>query len=59
MINKNKYKKILIMGVSGRGKTMLALKMSEILHIKNYSTDDFLYKIKFSLKEDKDESIKK
>ena len=40
--------KILIIGDSGRGKTTLANNLSKKLGIKAHSTDDILWKIKFS-----------
>lgn len=50
------YKKILIIGESGRGKSVLAHKLSEKLSLPFYSTDDFFWKIKFSEPNDKEES---
>lgn len=46
-------KRILIVGDSGRGKSSLAKKLGEKLGIQYHSTDDFFWKIKFSLPEDK------
>ncbi|MFA6520742.1 MAG: hypothetical protein WCT44_04030 [Candidatus Paceibacterota bacterium] len=48
-----KKKKIIITGDSGRGKSTLAQKLSKKLNIKHYSTDDFLWKTKYSEMEDK------
>lgn len=56
MINKN-LNKILIVGDACRGKSSLALKISEKLGIQNYSTDDFYYEIKFTKTRNKQESI--
>lgn len=50
------YKKILIIGESGRGKSVLAHKLSEKLSLPFYSTDNFFWKIKFSEPNDKEES---
>lgn len=57
-MNKNiaEYKRILIIGESGRGKSVLAHRLSERLSIPFYSTDDFFWKIKFSEPEDKEGS---
>jgi adenylate kinase family enzyme len=52
----NEYKRILIIGESGRGKSVLAHKLSEKLSLPFYSTDDFFWKIKFSEPNDKEES---
>ncbi len=54
-----KSKKILVIGESGRGKTTLAKALSEKLNIPLYSTDDFLWKKKFTERHDRQESIKK
>ncbi|MEI8337808.1 MAG: hypothetical protein WCF92_01520 [bacterium] len=48
-----KKRKIIITGDSGRGKSTLAERLSKELNIKSYSTDDFLWKVKFSEMEDK------
>ncbi len=50
------HNKIIIIGDAGRGKTTLALKLSEKLGIKNYSTDDFYYEIKFTKPRDRKEA---
>lgn len=47
------FKRILIVGDSGRGKSTLAKRLSEKLKIKHYSTDDFFWKVKFTVAEDK------
>ncbi len=52
------YKKILIIGASGRGKTTFAKKLSEKLSISYYETDDFFWKIKYSEPNDKEQSIR-
>lgn len=46
-------RKIIITGDSGRGKSTLASNLSKKLNIKHYSTDDFLWKKKYSEMEDK------
>ena len=51
-------KRILIVGDSGRGKSTLAHKLSEKLKIRNYSTDDFFWKVKFTVAVDKLVSVK-
>ncbi len=49
-------RRILIVGDSGRGKSTLAKSLSQKLNIKQYSTDDFFWKEKFSIPEDKEAS---
>ena len=49
--------KIIIIGDAGRGKTTLASKLSEKLGVEYYSTDDFLYDIKYSVYRDKQKAI--
>jgi len=39
-----KFKKIIIIGDAGRGKSTLASKLSKKLNISYYSTDDFFMK---------------
>ena len=51
-------KRILIVGDSGRGKSTLAKKLSEKLNIKHHSTDDFFWKVKFTVATDKAISIR-
>jgi len=51
-------KRLLIIGDSGRGKTSLARMLSKKLKIKQYSTDDFFWKTKFTVAEDKKTSVK-
>ena len=51
-------KRILIVGDSGRGKSTLAKKLSEKLDIKHHSTDDFFWKVKFTVATDKATSIR-
>ena len=46
---KQALNRILIIGDSGRGKTVLARKISEKLGIPAYSTDDYLYEMKFTV----------
>lgn len=54
--NISEYRRILIIGESGRGKSVLAQKLSEKLSLPFYSTDDFFWKVKFSEPNDKEES---
>lgn len=56
-MNNTKPKKILIVGDAGRGKSVLAEKISQKLDIKHYSTDDFYWKTKFTERRDEQESI--
>lgn len=49
--------KILILGDSGRGKSVLASKISEKFNIPFYSTDDYLYDVKFATYKDKQKSL--
>lgn len=56
MINKT-INKILIVGDACRGKSTLALSISEKLGIPHYSTDDFYYEVKFIKVRNKQESI--
>jgi adenylate kinase family enzyme len=58
-MNKNisEFKKILIIGESGRGKSVLAEKLSKKLSIPSYSTDDFFWKVKFSKPNEKEYSL--
>lgn len=53
----NPSKRILIVGDSGRGKSNLAMKLGKKLGIQHHSTDDFFWKVKFSLPEDKNKSL--
>ncbi len=52
----SEYKRILIIGESGRGKSVLAHKLSKKLSLPFYSTDDFFWKIKFSEPNNREES---
>jgi adenylate kinase family enzyme len=54
---KQKPKKILIIGQSGRGKSTTAKKLGEKLGLPVYSTDDYYWKVKFTEVNDKQESI--
>lgn len=45
-------RRILIVGDSGRGKTTFARRLSLVLGIDTYSTDDFYWKTKFTEKQD-------
>ncbi|MGB8816262.1 MAG: hypothetical protein WCC74_03485 [Minisyncoccia bacterium] len=51
--------KIIIIGDAGRGKSTLAEKLSKKLEIKNYSTDDFYYEVKFTKPRNSEESLNK
>lgn len=57
--NISKYKRILIIGESGRGKSVLAHELSKKLSLPFYSTDDFFWKVKFSVPNEKEESVSK
>ena len=50
--------KIIIFGLTASGKTTLARKISKILKIKIYHTDDLAYKKKWSLKRTEKEFMK-
>lgn len=52
-----KHKKIFILGDAGRGKTTFAQKLSEKIKIPHYSTDDFFWKIKFTVPNDREKSV--
>jgi len=54
----HKPNRILIIGESGRGKTTLSKRLHEILGIPSHSTDDFYWKVKFTERNNKEESIK-
>lgn len=51
------HKKIFILGDAGRGKTTFAAKLSEHTGIPHYSTDDFFWKVKFSVPNDREKSV--
>jgi adenylate kinase family enzyme len=51
------YRKILILGDAGRGKTTFAEKLSKKISIPHYSTDDFFWKVKFTEPNDKGKSV--
>lgn len=40
-INRNKHNKILVMGVSGCGKSLIGEKIAELLHLNFFDADDF------------------
>lgn len=50
-------KKILIVGDAGRGKTTLASKIATQLDVQLYSTDDFFWKQKYTVRADQIKSI--
>ncbi len=49
-------RKILIVGDAGRGKTTLAKNFSKETRIPYYQTDDYLWKVKFTIPNDKKKS---
>lgn len=53
------YKKIIIIGDAGRGKSTLASKLSEKLRIPHHSTDDYFYEVKFSKPRDRQDALEK
>lgn len=53
------YRKIVIFGLTASGKTTLAGKISKILNIKVYHSDDFAYKKKWTVKSSESEFMKK
>lgn len=55
----SKAKKILIVGDGGRGKSSMAMSLSKILSIPHYSTDDFLWRHKYTQKETAEASLAK
>lgn len=56
-MTKQTFNRILIVGDACRGKSTLASKLSSKLGIQHYSTDDFLYEIKFTKYRDEQEAI--
>ncbi|HEY9481176.1 MAG TPA: hypothetical protein VIR98_03025 [Candidatus Paceibacterota bacterium] len=52
-------KKILIIGDSGRGKSTFARRLTEKTGLPLHSTDDYFWKIKFTVPNDRQESIEK
>ena len=54
---KQPLNKILIVGDACRGKSTLASALSSKLGIQHYSTDDFLYEIKFTKYRDRQEAV--
>ncbi len=52
-------RKIIIVGDAGRGKSTLAINLSEKLKLKRYSTDDFFWKVKFTVPHDRETSTNK
>ncbi len=51
------YKRILIVGDSGRGKSTFAKILSEKLKIPFYSTDDYFWKLKYTVPNDREQSV--
>jgi adenylate kinase family enzyme len=51
------FKRVLIFGHAGRGKTTFAAKLAAKLNIPYYSTDDFFYIKKFSVVNTKEQSV--
>lgn len=51
------YKKILIVGDSGRGKTTFAHNLSSITGIPYHSTDDYFWKVKYTEPNDREKSV--
>ena len=51
------YKRILILGDAGRGKTTLGKNLSEKLHIPYFDTDDFFWKVKYTEQNDREQSV--
>lgn len=51
------HKKIFILGDAGRGKTAFAGKLSKHTDIPYYSTDDFFWKVKFTVPNDREKSV--
>jgi adenylate kinase family enzyme len=51
------HKKILILGDAGRGKSTFAKRLSKKISLPHYSTDDFFWKIKFTVPNDKEKSV--
>ncbi len=52
-----KHKKIMILGDSGRGKSTFAEKLSKKIDIPHYSTDNFFWKTRFTIPNDREKSI--
>ncbi|NCS98843.1 hypothetical protein GW764_01515 [Candidatus Parcubacteria bacterium] len=53
------YKKIIIIGESGRGKSTLAKKLSQKTGIIHHQTDDFFWKVKYSESHPREEALEK
>lgn len=56
-MHKHTHRKIFILGDAGRGKTTFAKKLSEHTKIPYYSTDDFFWKVKFTVLNDREKSV--
>jgi len=57
-MNTEKYKKILIVGDAGRGKSTLAKNLSKKLGIKHFELDDIFWLKKYSIRRTNEEHIK-
>lgn len=53
-----KYRKILIVGDSGRGKSTLAKKLQEKIGVKHFELDDIYWEKKYTVPRDKEEQNK-
>ncbi|MBW3015796.1 hypothetical protein KY330_05205 [Candidatus Woesearchaeota archaeon] len=51
-------KRIVVLGDAGRGKTTFASKLSKKLKIKLYSTDDYFWTKKYTVKRPREKAIK-
>ena len=51
------YKRVLVLGGAGRGKTTFAKRLSEKFSIPAYDTDDFFWKVKYTIPSDREQSV--